>query len=94
MKYVRSIPGSGGVEYEEATYEGSFKAGKREGFGTMTWQCGSQFTGIWKNDMRHEGDMMMVPQGITYRGFFKDDLFHGLGMLLIERDEVIFEGQF
>lgn len=31
MKYVHSIPGSNGAEFEEATYEGSWKAGKREG---------------------------------------------------------------
>lgn len=34
-----------------------WKAGKREGQGTITWIDGSSFTGIWKNDLRHEGEM-------------------------------------
>jgi hypothetical protein len=37
MKFVHSLPGSMGIEYEEATYDGEWKAGKREGFGTITW---------------------------------------------------------
>ena len=31
MKYGRSLPGFTGSEYEEATYDGEWKAGKREG---------------------------------------------------------------
>jgi len=31
MKYSYSIPGQNGSEYEEATYEGIWQAGKREG---------------------------------------------------------------
>jgi hypothetical protein len=34
-----------------------WKAGKREGQGTITWIDGISFTGIWKNDLRHEGEM-------------------------------------
>lgn len=43
LKFSKSLPGINGHEYEEATYEGNFKAGKREGFGIMTWSDGSQF---------------------------------------------------
>jgi len=50
MKYNYSLPGSNGTEFEEATYEGNWSAGKREGPGVITWIDGSQFTGIWKND--------------------------------------------
>jgi hypothetical protein len=48
-----------GNEYEEATYEGEWKAGKREGQGTLTWADGSYFVGKWKNDKRNEGEMRM-----------------------------------
>ena len=34
MKYSRSLPGSMGNEYEEATYDGEWKAGKQHGVGT------------------------------------------------------------
>lgn len=90
LKYVRSLPGIGGAEYEEATYDGDFKAGKREGFGVMTWSDGSSFHGVWKNDMRHEGEMTMA-NGMCYRGGFKDDKFSGSGLLLMQgRDHLIF----
>ena len=83
-----------GVEYEEATYEGEFKAGKREGYGVMTWADGSSFSGVWKNDQRHEGEMSMA-NGFTYRGGFKDDKFSGQGMLLMQgRDYLIYQGEF
>jgi hypothetical protein len=29
------------MEFDEATYEGQWKAGKREGKGTITWSDGS-----------------------------------------------------
>lgn len=69
LKYQYSLPGSNGSDFEEATYEGMFKAGKREGEGTMTWVDGSSFTGIWKNNMRHYGEMKFVNQSI-YIGSF------------------------
>lgn len=69
MKYAYSIPGSMGAEYEEATYEGHWKAGKREGQGTITWAEGAYFTGLWKNDMRYKGDIKMQ-NGNIYRGPF------------------------
>ncbi len=31
LKYAYSLPGSNGSDFDEATYEGMFKAGKREG---------------------------------------------------------------
>lgn len=52
MKYVYSLPGSLGSEFEEADYHGEFVAGKREGKGQMVWTDGTVFTGLWKNDMR------------------------------------------
>jgi len=61
MNYKFGIPSSHGAEVpDEATYEGEWKAGKREGRGVMKWvNDGTMFRGIWKNDMRHEGEMRM-----------------------------------
>ena len=92
MKYNYSLPGSMGAEYEEATYEGNWKAGKREGHGTLTWQDGSTFTGQWKNDKRIEGEMKMQ-NGNIYRGQFMNDKIHGFGRLMIPTG-IIFEGKF
>jgi len=48
----------------------------------MIWADGSQFKGIWKNDMRLEGEMLMSG-GNIYRGSFKNDQFSGHATLLI-----------
>jgi hypothetical protein len=93
LKYVRSLPGSNGAEFEEATYEGNFTAGKREGYGVLTWADGSQFRGIWKNDKRFEGEMLMA-SGNIYRGNFKDDKFSGHARYLLSSLQVIFDGEF
>ena len=69
LKYNYSLPGSSGSEFEEAEYKGNFKAGKRDGYGVMTWADGSYFKGFWKNDKRHEGEMVMS-NGYSYRGGF------------------------
>lgn len=92
MKYNYSLPGSMGAEFEEATYEGSFKAGKREGQGVITWADGTCYSGLWKNDQRIEGEMKMQ-NGNYYRGAFKDDKIHGYGKMLIVSG-IIFEGDF
>ena len=72
LKFNHSLQGVMGAEFEEATYEGNFKAGKREGLGTMSWADGSVFTGLWKNDKRIEGEMKMQNENY-YKGSFKDD---------------------
>jgi hypothetical protein len=41
MVYNYSLLGSNGSDFEVATYEGMWKAGKREGNGTLTWADGS-----------------------------------------------------
>ena len=92
MKYAYSLPGSMGAEFEEATYDGYWKAGKREGQGTITWADGSNFCGLWKNDMRLDGDMKMQ-NGNLYKGTFKNDKIHGYGKLMLTSG-IIFEGLF
>jgi len=92
LKYSHSMPGNMGAEYEEATYEGNFKGGKREGHGVMTWADGSTYTGLWKNDKRINGEMKMQ-NGNIYRGTFSNDKINGHGKLLIPTG-LIFEGEF
>jgi 1-phosphatidylinositol-4-phosphate 5-kinase len=92
MKYTRSMAGNMGAEFEEATYEGNWVAGKRDGNGMMTWMDNSIFTGLWKNDKRIEGEIKMQ-NGNSYKGTFKNDLIHGYGRLLISSG-TIFEGEF
>ena len=70
IKYNYSLPASNGTtEFEEAEYKGNFKAGKRDGYGIMTWTDGSSFKGIWKNDKRHHGEMVLS-NGYCFKGGF------------------------
>ena len=71
---LKSNSNYGGYSSEQAEYHGNFVAGKREGFGCMYWQDGSNFAGIWKNDQRLEGKMIM-PSNVIYEGTFKNDMF-------------------
>lgn len=91
LKYNYSLPGMG-QELEEAEFKGNFKAGKRDGFGVITWGDGAYFKGHWKNDQRHEGEMVMA-NGYSYRGGFKNDRLHGISSMLLNTG-VIFQGEF
>lgn len=83
MTYIGSLPGSQQMtEFDEAKYEGAWKAGKREGYGVLTWADGTEFRGIWKGDLRWDGELVMA-NGTVYRGVFSDDKMHGAGRLLL-----------
>ena len=58
----------------------------------MSWADGSAFKGVWKNDKRHEGEMILS-NGYAYRGSFVDDKFHGPAYLMLNTG-VIFHGEF
>lgn len=58
----------------------------------MVWSDGATFTGLWKDDMRHYGEMRFS-NGTIYRGSFKNDKLDGFGQLLMVTG-TIFEGEF
>ena len=94
ITYKNSVPiAKVGDQFELAKYIGNFSCGKREGFGSMYWADGSNFKGLWKNDLRHKGRMIM-PNGCVYEGEFKDDLFSGIKCKLYLPSMIIFEGSF
>jgi hypothetical protein len=64
------------MEFEMAIYKGNFRQGKRDGPGKMIWADGSVFDGIWKDDMRHCG-LMIMDHNVAYKGHFENDKFHG-----------------
>ena len=59
----------------------------------MYWADGSSFEGIWKDDMRYEGKMIMS-NGCIYEGTFKNDKFHCKMAKLFLPSMVIYEGEF
>ena len=92
MYYSYSLPGTGGAEFEDGTYDGDWKAGKREGYGEMTWGDGSIFKGTWKNDLRAEGEMRMA-SGTIYIGKFQNEKLNDKARLLLSNG-LIFDGAF
>lgn len=91
MHYKNSLIGSNGV-VEDATYEGLWKGGRRDGQGTINWVDGTSFSGTWRYDQRHEGEVRFA-NGNIYQGKFLNDKLHGFARLFIATG-VIFEGNF
>ena len=91
MHYKNSLIGANGV-VEDATYEGYFKGGKRDGKGTMTWVDHTSFTGTWRYDQRCEGEIKFI-NGNMYQGQFLNDKLHGFARLFLTTG-IIFEGNF
>lgn len=50
MIYSFSIKSTTNKDLEDASYIGNWKAGKRDGYGEMTWSDNSVFKGTWLND--------------------------------------------
>ena len=94
MFYKNSLPSlQAGIEFEQAHYKGQFKQGKREGKGKMVWSDGSVFDGVWFNDERVKGTMIMR-DGWIYKGNFKNDKFHGDNEMLMMPNMLIYQGKF
>ena len=94
MFYKNSLrSGASGVSYELAKYQGTFMQGKREGKGTMVWDDGTVFEGVWRNDQRLFGRLIMN-NGFTYIGHFKNDKIDGPCEQLLLPNHTIFEGEF
>lgn len=53
----------------------------------MTWRSGKDiYKGFWHNDQRVKG-MMQIFDGTTYDGEWKNDVFHGKGMLTFKNQK-------
>lgn len=94
MYYQNSIKSvAAGLHFELAYYKGNFRNGKREGKGKMVWQDGTSFEGIWKNDSRYKGRMIM-DNGCVYIGRFVNDQANGPCEMLLMPSMVIYQGSF
>jgi hypothetical protein len=59
----------------------------------MIWADGSVFEGIWHNDERFKGRMVMS-NGFIYKGSFHNDQFHGDDGELLMPNMLIYKGKF
>lgn len=67
------------------TYEGDFLGGKKSGKGIYVWgqqapQPGARYEGAYANDRRNGFGILTDSYG-TYRGEWRDGLYHGKGTL-------------
>ena len=67
---------------KNATYVGSWKAGKQHGKGTFTYEDGSKYDGEWKDNQR-DGKGLMIWKAnegeFRYDGEWKKDMKDGQG---------------
>jgi hypothetical protein len=76
------------------SYEGEFKAGKRNGNGTTSWvNTGDVHTGAYINDAREGFGKMTQTIGYVYEGGFSYDAYHGKGKLTYPNGDV-YSGNF
>jgi hypothetical protein len=65
LRYLNTLEGMNN-ELESGDYKGEWKCGKRHGKGTMKWDDGSSFEGIWNADHRVSGIMKMTNGMVNY----------------------------
>ena len=64
--------GHGTREYNNGTYVGEYKDGKRHGQGTYTYPTGDKYVGEWKDGKKHGQGALTYVSGNKYVGEYKD----------------------
>jgi hypothetical protein len=60
-------------------YQGEYKNGVPNGYGTSTFATGEKYVGEWKDGKRHGQGTATFANGDKYVGEYKDDKFNGQG---------------
>ena len=60
-----------------AVYEGTWKGGFRDGFGTLIWSDGASYTGAWSLGHAHGDGKFIDKLGNIYEGPFYMSMAHG-----------------
>lgn len=87
------------VEYKKVVlpngdrYEGGFKNGLFNGWGTYYYANGDVYEGNFFNDMRHGRGTMVFANGNRYAGEWMNDQKHGTGVMKFFNGDV-YEGEF
>jgi hypothetical protein len=72
--------GKGLLEWEDAVYEGEFKANQRDGMGTLRWKNGLVYEGEFKNNtLEGQGKLSWPSPGDIYEGSFHHNQIEGRG---------------
>ena len=68
------------TEYENGTFYGKVKEGKKEGQGIYKFNNGETYIGEFKNDLREGIGIYYYKDGSSYNGNWKKDKKHGYGI--------------
>ena len=63
-------------------YNGSFKEGKKDGFGSIIYKNGTRYEGDFKNDRHHGYGKLIQLDGEIFRGDWKNGKINGTGIRL------------
>jgi len=74
-------------------YEGYWKGGLRNGYGSFTNYWGDLYSGNWYNDTLDDYAIINWVNGNKYAGGFADDKFHGYGIMLWN-DSSVYIGEY
>ncbi|MBR2024396.1 MAG: hypothetical protein IKA02_01160, partial [Clostridia bacterium] len=66
--------------YNNGSYHGIIKNGKRNGYGVYTWNSGSRYQGEWVDDVRLGYGRFFWTDGGRYEGMWKNDKMNGMGV--------------
>ena len=89
------INGDGTYTYATgAVYVGSWKSGKRSGYGKTTSSNGEEYVGNYSNDYRSGYGEYSFPSGEIYKGNWSNSKRSGYGTLLYQNGVTKYEGNF
>lgn len=66
--------------FRAGRYEGEFRNGKLNGFGTLIYTQGDRYVGHWRDDQRDGFGTYTHPNGNKYAGQWKEGKPHGQGI--------------
>ena len=73
---ILNICGYVKIKYENGSYEGDYKNGKRHGRGKMKYADGNIYDGMWLDNRRDGYGKMTYNDGCVYDGMWECNFFH------------------
>ncbi len=70
------------IFHDNTVYKGSFRYGKKHGYGIITTPEGDTYKGNWKNDLEHGYGELFFKNGDIYKGQWRSGKQHGEGIFL------------
>lgn len=81
------------VKYKDGTiYEGTFRGGKKNGMGKLTFPNGDTYTGQWLEGERHGHGIYIWKSGAKYEGEYSKNQRNGIGTFTFA-DGKIYQGE-